>query len=61
METAKTDKFYVFLCAALEGVSTLLDIALANDVTKVTFYLVSNAMDKVDIIYSILKRYVPTC
>ena len=44
METAKTDKFYIFLCATLGGVASLLDIALANDVAKVTFDVVNNAM-----------------
>jgi len=46
METAKTDKFYIFLCAALGGVATLLDIALANDVAKVTSDVVNIAMTK---------------
>jgi len=44
METAKTDKFYIFLCAALGGLSTLLDIALANDVAKVTSDAINIAM-----------------
>jgi len=44
METSKTDKFYTFLCAALGGMSNLLDIALANDVAKVTSDIISNAM-----------------
>lgn len=39
METAKTDKFYTFLCSVLGGVASLLDIALADDVAKVIFIL----------------------
>lgn len=37
METSKTDKFYTFLCSALGALARLLDIALADDVAKVTF------------------------
>ena len=37
METAKTDKFYTFLCSALGALASLLDIALADDVAKVAF------------------------
>ena len=37
MEAAKTDKFYTFLCSALGALASLLDIALADDVAKVTF------------------------
>ena len=37
METSKTDKFYTFLCSALGALANLLDIALADDVAKVTF------------------------
>ena len=36
MKAAKTDKFYTFLYSALGALATLLDIALADDVAKVT-------------------------
>ena len=36
MEASKTDKFYTFLCAVLGAMANLLDIALADDVAKVT-------------------------
>ena len=36
METSKSDKFYTFLCSALGALAGLLDIALADDVAKVT-------------------------
>lgn len=37
MEAPKTDKFCIFLCSALTAMASLLDIALADDVAKVTF------------------------
>lgn len=39
MEALKTDKFYTFLCSALGAMASLLDIALADDVAKVTFII----------------------
>ena len=36
MKAAKTDKFYTFLYSALGALASLLDIALADDVAKVT-------------------------
>ena len=42
MKAAKTDKFYTFLYSALGALATLLDIALADDVAKVTVNLVSH-------------------
>ena len=59
MEAVKTDKFYTFLCSVLGALASVLDIALADDVAKVTMDNV--AMVILQSVCSIQKRYARIC